>query len=125
MIMGPFANDDRHGAGSADESSVLPLYDVRFVRDMKRRGWTGGGLASAELINWFGHNPVVQDVAHVASLPLAGFLALDLGYALARKIYRWTRFHFDVQIHVSKDGRGDSRGQSGPRAPDDRPFSRP
>jgi hypothetical protein len=122
MVTGPFAGDDRPGDGLVDGESTSRPYDVSFIRAMKRRGWTGGGLAASELVNWFGHNPVVQSVTHVASLPLAGFLALDIGWTLAVKIYRSVRRKIII-IDLSGNGSGDYPRRSDPRYPDDRPYT--
>lgn len=122
MVVGPFADDGCPADGAAGDESVARPYDARFVRAIKRRGWTGGGLAATELVNWFGHNPVVQSVAHIAGLPFAVFLVVDVASMLMIRFYRWARRKIII-IDLSGTWQEDPR-RGDPRFSDDRPDPR-
>jgi hypothetical protein len=124
MDMGPFADDDRSEDRIVDDESTARLYDIKFVRAMKRWAWTGGGLSVTELVSWFGHHPVVQSAAHIVSLPLACLLAIDLGATAGVKAYRAIRKRIII-IDLSQNGGAGRPGQSYPRSPEDRPYTRP
>jgi hypothetical protein len=127
MSIGHFADDGRlDGGADGDKPRDLHLDAgrLRAIRAIRRRGWVGGGLVATVLTDWFGHNPVLQTVAHYAALPLAIIFGLD--FAQAGVIRCWNFFRgrvliVDFREHGQREHR---RGQDPVKWVHDRPDQR-